>query len=152
MKHLYLVILTGLFVTTSVTAHAEKIYKWQDDDGSWNYSEVPPVEKEAETLKIKVSPKSSEGINTTSSVIDTKNSAESRKEKVNPESEPETAYTPEEIKANCSLATKRLGGLETHPRVLITDEKTGDKRYLSPDEHKEWSTKSKKEIEEFCKK
>ncbi|MFT7300118.1 MAG: hypothetical protein ACI89Z_000572 [Porticoccus sp.] len=34
--------------------------------------------------------------------------------------------------------------------MLITDEKTGDKRYLSPDEHKEWGTKSKK-IEEFCK-
>ena len=55
MRHLSLVVLTGLLLAIGMTAQAEKVYKWQDDDGSWHYSEIPPVENEAETLKIKVS-------------------------------------------------------------------------------------------------
>ncbi len=150
MKHLSLVVLTGLLLAIGMTVQAEKVYKWQGDDGSWHYSEKPPVEKEAETLKLKDSPKSSTNTETTNSVADAKDSEDSEKEYLNPKSEPETAYTPEERKANCNLATTRLSGLKTHPRVLTTDEKTGEKRYLSPDEHAEWTSTSKKEILEFC--
>ena len=150
MKHLYLVILTGLFVTTSVTAHAEKIYKWQDDDGSWNYSEVPPVEKEAQTLRIKgpkqlgqPSAKEPEQENTDKSV--------GQSEDQPLKQSPEVAAAERERKAhNCEVARKNLTSLTNRPRIRYMDEEKGEERYLTPDEHDEWSEKSKNQVKEFC--
>lgn len=150
MKHLYLAMLTVFALMASMATYAGKVYKWQDDDGSWHYSENPPYEKEAETLKIKTSPKNLEQTDSKNNDSSEKNIGDKESVEIKPKTNTETAYTPEEIKANCNLATKRLSGLESHPRVLITDEKTGDKRYLSPDEHTEWMSKSRKEINEFC--
>jgi hypothetical protein len=149
MRHLTLVVLTGLLLAIGMTAQAGKVYKWQGDDGSWHYSEIPPVEKEAETLKIKVS-----------------NSAEQPSEK-EPEPEnpgstkppeeqplkqsPEVAAAERERKAqNCERARKNLESLTYRDRIRYMDEEKGEERYLTPEEHDEWSNKSKEEVRKYC--
>ncbi|MBQ0713283.1 MAG: DUF4124 domain-containing protein [Porticoccus sp.] len=149
MRHLTLVVLTGLLLAIGMTAQAGKVYKWQGDDGSWHYSEIPPVEKEAETLKIKVS-----------------NSAEQPSEKEpepeNPDStkpseeqplkqSPEVAAAERERKAqNCEMAKKNLTSLTDRPRILYNDKEKGEERYLTSEEHDEWRQKSKDQVKEFC--
>ncbi len=45
----------SLFATMLLVApvHAEKFYKWQDEQGTWHYSKTPPKETEAQALNVR---------------------------------------------------------------------------------------------------
>ncbi len=155
MKHSSKVLGAFLAMALCLPLHAAKVYKWQDESGSWHYSEKPPLEVEPEVIKIKGETKVA-----TDSISDDLQAKKTADGKEREESEltapadkndSTPLYTPEERRANCNLATERLKGLETHPRALIKDEKTGEPRYLTPDEHETWQKTSREEIKKFCK-
>lgn len=148
MKHLSLVVLSGLLLTIGMTAHAGKAYKWQDDDGSWHYSEKPPLEKEAETLKIKTGSLVEEP--TTEEPDDANKNTKPTEEQPIKQS-PEVAAAERERKTkNCEIAKKNLKSLTDRPRIIYTDKEKGEERYLTSEEHDEWRQKSKDQVKEFC--
>ena len=157
MKHFSLVIGAILAMTLCLPLHAEKVYKWQDENGSWHYSEKPPMEGDTQVIKMKSHYAGAQGEESSPDIKKTENSDQNdgaslsgKQGAVTTKSAPKPAYTDEQKKTNCDLARSRLEGLDTHPRVLINDDKTGEQRYLSPEEHAEWMERSKKEIQEFC--
>ena len=138
---------TILALALCLPLHAGKIYKWQDENGSWHYSEKPPLEGTPETIKLKASKKivGTEG--------EGQEQSEDEKEPKSiklPEEDTTPVYTAEEKRANCALASERLKGLESHPRALINDTETGEPRYLTPKEHEDLQKTSKEEIKKFC--
>lgn len=151
MKRINNIALALLAITLCLPLHAAKVYKWQDADGAWHFSEKPPVEQQAEIIKLKQTPKvGADNETDETNKEDTGEQPPPKEDRVSTNTEPKPAYTAEEKRANCDLAKKRLGGLETHPRVLINDDKSGEERYLTPEEHQEWQAKSRQEISEFC--
>lgn len=151
MKHINNLALAVLATTLCLPLHAAQVYKWQDASGAWHFSEKPPIDEQAEVIKLKQQKTAEESADTDESE-DENNGEETspREDRVSTNTEPKPAYTAEEKRANCDLAKKRLGGLETHPRVLINDDKSGEERYLTAEEHQEWQAKSRQEISEFC--
>lgn len=154
MKHSSKVLGAFLIMALCLPLHAGKIYKWQDESGSWHYSEKPPLEMEPEVIKTKEKAKAGTMSNDDNlqkgSSINSKNHNEEELKLPVDKDASTPLYTPEERRANCKLATERLKGLETHPRTLIKDEKTGEPRYLTPDEHENWQKTSREEIKKFC--
>ncbi|PHS73900.1 MAG: hypothetical protein COB19_08935 [Porticoccus sp.] len=151
MKGINNLALALLTMVLCLPLHAAKVYKWQDADGAWHFSETPPAEQQAEVIKLKQASKSTDDTDQANANADSPGEeATVKKDRVSTNTEPKPAYTAEEKRTNCDLAKKRLGGLETHPRVLINDDKTGEERYLTPEEHQEWQAKSRQEISEFC--
>ena len=144
-------------LTIGVSANAEKIFRWQDDAGSWHYSATPPAEQAAETVNIKAPATS--GPVATSSEEKPENEAEGKskdKEKTATETElkksAEVAAEDEALaQKNCENARKNLANLENHRRLRINDEETGEIRYLADDEHAEWMKNSKEEVRKNCK-
>lgn len=149
MKRINHLTLALLAMTLCLPLHAAKVYKWQDANGAWHFSEKPPAEQQAEVIKLKQASKGTTDTDETTEESSGEKTAP-KKDRVSTNTTPKPAYTPEEKRTNCELAKKRLSGLETHPRVLINDDKTGEERYLTPEEHQEWQTTSRKEISEFC--
>lgn len=151
MKHLYLAILTVFALMASMATYAEKVYKWQDDDGSWHYSEKPPLEIKAETLKIKVSqpsPQSNEnGSDKGQTESDTAGAPMEQPLKKSPEI---IAAEEARKKQECERARKNLEALTNRPRIRYMDKEKGEERYLTPDEHTEWSKKSKEDVQKYC--
>jgi len=141
-------------LTVGVSANAEKIFRWQDDTGSWHYSATPPAEQTAEAVNIKAPPTS--GPVTTTSEEKSKDKTEGdSKEQTAPDSElKKSAEVAAEDKAlaqkNCDNAKKNLANLTNHRRMRINDEETGEVRYLADDEHAEWMKNSKEEVRKYC--
>jgi Domain of unknown function (DUF4124) len=150
MKHLSLIVLTGLLLVIGMTAQAEKVYKWQGDDGSWHYSEKPPVEKEAEILKIKVSKPTEQSTAEGPESKDVDKSTEASTEQPLKQSPEVTAAERERRAKNCETAKKNLTTLTNRPRILYDDIEKGERRYLTPEEHTEWSEKSKEGVQKYC--
>lgn len=144
-------------LTVGVSANAEKIFRWQDDDGSWHYSATPPAEKTAETVNIKAPPTS--GPVTTTSEEKPQNKAEGKSKGKEETTEKDELKKSAEVAAedealaqkNCENARKNLANLENHRRLRINDEETGEIRYLADDEHAEWMKNSKEEVRKNCK-
>jgi hypothetical protein len=44
--------LAGLHNNESSSSNSQSFYKWQDDDGTWHYSDKPPAEKNIETVTV----------------------------------------------------------------------------------------------------
>ena len=154
MKHSSKVLGAFLAMALCFPLHAGKIYKWQDESGSWHYSEKPPLEVKPEIINIKEKAKLGSDADTDDISRDNASNGQTGEKKeleIPVDQDASTLlYTPEERRANCNLATERLKGLETHPRTLTKDEKTGEPRYLTPDEHENWQKTSRDEIKKFC--
>jgi hypothetical protein len=43
---------TGSHNNESSSSTSQSFYKWQDDDGTWHYSDKPPAEKNIETVTV----------------------------------------------------------------------------------------------------
>jgi len=152
MKHSRKVLGAFLAMALCLPLHAAKIYKWQDERGSWHYSEKPPLEENAEVIKIK----SAHAADTEPNTEETANTAKSTE--VIDEKAKEPLKKSQEVLAaeqarkteNCDKAKKNLDTLTYRSKVLIDDEERGEQRYLDEKEHEEWMDKSRKQVEEFC--
>jgi len=156
MKQALLLAISMLtLLTIGISANAEKIFRWQDDAGTWHYSATPPAEQPAETVNIKAPP--------TSGPVAKKSENQTTKEKTEGKAKEQSTAESEfkksaEVAAednalarkNCENAKKNLANLTSHPRMRINDDETGEVRYLGQDEHADWMKRSKEEVRKYC--
>jgi hypothetical protein len=146
-------------LTVGVSANAEKIFRWQDDDGSWHYSATPPAEQAAETVNIKAPPTSGPTATASDKKLEDKKDGKGKSDtKEQTTADPvlkksaEVAAEDEALaQKNCETARKNLANLENHRRLRKNDEETGEIRYLADEEHDEWMKNSKHEVRKNCK-
>ena len=155
---LFLMLSMLTFLAASVSTNAGKIFRWQDEAGTWHYSATPPAEQQAETINIKAPPTSGPvPEKSEENTSDEKNKGDNETQEAKPEIPKEFKKSDEvaaEDKAlarkNCENARKNLANLTSHPRMRINDDETGEVRYLGQDEHSEWTKRSKEEISKYC--
>ncbi len=135
-------------ILASASAAEAGIYKWQDEEGTWHFSETPPMSQPAEKISVKTVPPSSEPEQDTE---------DSEPENEEPGTADELPLSPEIVAAekarkdeNCKKARENLKNLLTGERIRFRDETQGEVRYLSAEEREEWKKKSQKLIAESC--
>ena len=129
-------------------AGAETVYKWVDEHGVTQFSALPPTGRGAEKLKI-------EAPEAAPSAAEAKPAPDGRPEDItkgvaNP-SAADLAREEKKRTENCATAKRNLESLNTRAHVRIKDEKTGEDRYLTPEEHDKWTKDSALRIDEYCK-
>jgi len=142
-----------LAMTLCLPLHAAKIYKWQDDNGSWHYSEKPPLEGAPETIKLKSKKSDSEETEPSEETNEeiSKGTEDNQSEKAPLPKSPEVLATEKARRAeDCDRARKNLDKLTHRTRILIDDEEKGEQRYLTEEERQDWLKKSGDQVKEFC--
>lgn len=155
MKHaLHIVALTLLLGATASHAQPDKYYKWVDDKGGVHYSARPPRDRPAQLIKMEresspaatpPSPPAKAGAGPAPAA---------------PATEPEATAAADSAKArvlaaeaatNCEIARKNLNALSARARVRIKDEKTGEFRFLTAEEHAQWLQDSEAGVRDNCR-
>ncbi len=143
----------ALFAMTLAAAMATsaEIYKWQDEEGTWHFSETPPNNQAVEKIDVRITPPSADQQGRDDS---NKPAAEAKDSKADDQPlplSPEIAAAEKERKAhNCRVARENLANLQTRERIRYRDQEKGVERYLTADERNQWEEKSRKEIAENC--
>ena len=156
MKKLFISLSVLLLLVLSFSANAGKIYRWQDDAGTWHYTATPPADSAAESINIKVTPPSTSQQQgpADKSVEDKANKSEgNEKSPADTELKKSAEVAAEDnalAKKNCANAKANLANLQNHRRLRIRDDELGEERYLSDDEHNDWMSRSKEEVRKYC--
>lgn len=156
MKKLFIILSALLLLVINLSANAGKIYRWQDDTGTWHYTATPPADSAAESVNIKVTPPSTSQQQgpADKSVEDKANkSEENEKSPADTELKKSAEVAAEDsalAKKNCANAKANLANLQNHRRLRIRDDELGEERYLSDDEHNDWMNRSKEEVRKYC--
>ncbi|TXI47012.1 DUF4124 domain-containing protein [Methylophilus sp.] len=154
MKMMWKLILAGCLLC-SLQAEAE-IYKWRDEKGVMNYSDVPPQSGPAGTQKIKAATVPNDVPLTRSDAYHQEESASANKKP--PESrESAPSAEAEALKAmqerlkgqNCAAARSNYRNYAVGGRMQSVNE-NGQKEYLSDDQIKEGLARAQQEIDENC--
>lgn len=154
MKMMWKLILAGCLLC-SLQAEAE-IYKWRDEKGVMNYSDVPPQSGPAGTQKIKAATVPNDVPLTRSDAYQYEESASANKKSPeNRESAPSAEA--EALKAmqerlkgqNCAAARSNYRNYAVGGRMQSVNE-NGQKEYLSDDQIKEGLARAQQEIDENC--
>ncbi len=136
---------------TLVCFAGEKYYKWVDADGVTHYTLQEPADQAAETVQVSKSPSTPA---TTAAAKDTAKPAaadDSPPASATSEQTPEQAAQVAAKRAeNCAAARRNLETLDVHARVMVMDDKTGENRYISEEEHAQWRADSERQIAAFC--
>ncbi len=136
---------------TLVCFAGEKYYKWVDADGVTHYTLQEPADQAAETVQVRKSPSTPA---TTAAAKDTAKPAaadDSPPASATSEQTPEQAAQVAAKRAeNCAAARRNLETLDVHARVMVMDDKTGENRYISEEEHAQWRADSERQIAAFC--
>ena len=140
-----------LLASVTPLVGAETVYKWVDEQGVTQFSALPPADRSAEKLKVEA-PEA-----TTGTTPDAKSAAgddgrpKDLTEGVANPSAADLAREEAKRTENCATAKRNLESLNTRAHVRIKDEKTGEDRYLTPDEHTQWKKDSALRVDEYCK-
>lgn len=136
-----------LFALAAATAVAESVYKWTDAEGVTHFSAQPPANRQAEQLKVAAPPPTAPPVaKPPADAAQAKDAAEKA-----------AAPTPEEIAeierkraADCETAKRNLDTLKTRVHVRIRDDKTGEDRYLTAEEHAQQQKDASTHIDKYC--
>ena len=110
----------------ALSATAEKVYKWVDQQGITHYSEQPPADKKAATIKIK--PHQVESKTPQSQAIEPDSQAPQLQTEV------ETRLSREQLavqRKNCTTAGNKLRALQNAGRVRQLNAESGEYIYLA---------------------
>lgn len=145
----------GIALALSVAASgasAEAVYKWTDAEGVTHFSAQPPAGGQAERLTVEPPPPTTAAPSTAAGpdTADDGRPKDPAEGLAGPSAE-ELAKQEEQRQRNCETAKRNRETLETRVHVRIRDEKTGEDRYLTPDEHTQWKKDSALRIDEYCK-
>jgi hypothetical protein len=150
------VVLALLLALAPALAHAQT-YKWVDENGHTQYSDLPPPAgvKSEQLIKGKQSPaaaaapKAGQPAPTAASrELDFKKRQLTAEEKAK---EDEKKAKDQQIKAeNCDIARSRLKQLEDGGRILKYD-KVGERQYMSDEEIEKEKAPAKAKADETCK-
>ena len=150
MKGINNLALALLAMALCLPLHAAKVYKWQDEQGVWHFSEKPPVEQSAVTVKL---PKKGKGKEVTATAPNQTLESKTAGKKPGLESKKSDEVTAEDAalaKENCLKARENLENLHRGSRLRVKDTETDQVRYLSTEEQNEWIEKSRTIIKDNC--
>lgn len=154
MKIILKVILAGCLLW-SMQASAE-IYKWRDEKGVMNYSDVPPQAGANSTQKIKAATVPNDVPLTRSDAYQREEAASANKKPVEnrelaPSAEAEALKAMQErLKAqNCAAARSNYRNYAVGGRMQNVNE-NGQKEYLTDDQIREGMARAQQEIDENC--
>lgn len=154
MKIILKVILVGCLLW-SMQASAE-IYKWRDEKGVMNYSDVPPQAGANSTQKIKAATVPNDVPLTRSDAYQREEAASANKKPVEsresaPSAEAEALKVMQErLKAqNCAAARSNYRNYAVGGRMQNVNE-NGQKEYLTDDQIREGMARAQQEIDENC--
>ena len=128
------------------------IYKWTDASGKVHYSDIPPPQMQAQSLKGASAGQAETTAQATKS-LDEKNQAyqkrrdESEQARAKAEKEAEQARIKRE---NCDKAHRNLSTLQNTPRVY-TASPSGQRSYMDESARTQAMTNSQKAVSEYCK-
>jgi hypothetical protein len=144
--------IAAALLLAALPASAETVYKWVDEHGVTQFSALPPAGRTAEKLTVEA-PEAAPA----AAAADTKPAGgndgrpqDITKGVANP-SAADLAAEEKKRAENCATAKRNLEALNTRAHVRIKDEKTGEDRYLTPEEHDKWTKDSALRIDEYCK-
>jgi hypothetical protein len=128
-----------LFATMALVApvHAEKFYKWQDEQGTWHYSKTPPKDADAQALNVRA-----QGATPTEAELAAK--AEADKQAAN------KAMTDGSDSANCKQARANLAILLNNTQVQKDIDGDGKEEVLTQDEQLAEVSATRRQVEKYC--
>ncbi len=129
-----LLILAALLLSPLV--HAQKFYKWQDENGTWHYDSQPPKDQQAQALNVRAK-----------SATPTEGEAAAEAEAAKAEVAKELGGS---NSANCKLAQDNLRILLNNAQVKKDVDGDGVEEVLSSDEHLAEVSATRKQVEKFC--
>lgn len=141
-----------LMAVTGLSAHGgERIYRWVDDKGMVHYSGTVPAEEEYEQVEM---PKLTPAVPTDSlkeaqeqlEQLQKQQREGSRDEELDAFREQRAALMEQE----CAQAQEALRTLESHARVLLYDEETGQAVHLTEEERQEELARTQRAVDYYC--
>ena len=130
----------SLFATMMLVVapvQAEKYYKWQDENGTWHYSNKPPKDVEAKALDVRA-----RGATPTEAELAAKAEAEKQAAA--------KALTDGSDSANCKQARANLAILLNNTQVQKDKDGDGEEEVLSPDEQLAEVSATRRQVEKYC--
>ena len=145
MKSLRLVLLVGGLACMAGTALAGITYKWTDDNGQIQYTQLPPNDRPYTVIKSATASINEEGAESplTSKPADKANPKTGAGEY--------TSAEKEKLSKNCDIAKQNREMLRTAAKIRVNDEK-GEPRHLTEEERKARLADTEKQIEFYCDK
>jgi len=148
MKAVRLVLLVGGLACLAGAALAGNTYKWTDDKGQIQYTQLPPNDRPYTVIKSAASPVNENATEESSTSLTSKPA-----DKANPKASAGeyTSAEKEKLSKNCDIAKQNREMLRTAAKIRVTDEK-GEPRHLTEEERKARLADTEKQIAFYCDK
>jgi len=143
-KPLILGIALGLCV---LSAQAEQVYKWVDENGTIHYSDMKPNNVNAENVRVKTGKSSGSRSSPQSQAQEM--SAQQEQALQKKADELQTQAKARENDAQCQLVRDNLKKLQENSRVKVSGE-DGEFRYLTPEEINAKKAEYREMLQNFC--
>jgi hypothetical protein len=143
MRYFINLVLLGLLSIQPVLA--AKLYKWVDEEGNMQFSQVPPIQQNTQTVfvnngptvKVEAVPKTQKAAKSTKTVTDKK-------------SKPEAQTAAGIHQANCEAVRNNLAILQDNADVALVDEKTQKLKKLDNTQRYAAIKKAKENVRQRC--
>ena len=142
-----------LILLAPLSGHTGPLYKWQDDQGNWHFSDKAPEDQQAKDISQELPP-----LNTSESSTSPTPPTGSTSAVVESDKDPEQQYLERKRKeaerqkqlmaARCAEARKRLETIQG-PVVFIDD--AGNEVKVTEEERQRRATTLANEIERYCR-
>ena len=145
-KHAFIIataILTSSIIISS--AHAAKVYKWTDENGTIHYGDKRPEGAQTETLKVES--RSSAPRPSLEEQLSNLEEKE-KKENLTKQEQEKAKEDAEQNQLRCNQARNNLQTIENNARIKI--EENGELRYMTPEEITKKKEDMNKIVEEAC--
>ncbi len=133
------IVFTFILGTVSLSTFAAQMYKWVDEEGNVQFSQIPPKEQtDVETIKNRfpVKPPTVDDVKQTEETTN-ENSA--------------TEENEDPIVASCNRAKKHLKLLQSGEYLVFKDE-SGKYQEMSSEKHQQELTNAQKYVDDYCQK
>lgn len=136
----------GLFLGAGI-AGAAGVYKWTDADGKVHFTDKPPPDVKAETVRTNTShdEHTADRLNALKERADENYEARQKRK----EEAVEAAQVKRDLRARCEAAQNHLRELESSTRRQVVNEK-GEREFLEETKRQQWMSDARKEIAETC--
>ncbi len=146
------IILLSLMTLAPLSASAQKVYKWVDENGQIHYSSKKPQNVDSETMRLKVpKPKPEEQAATDQTAAEATTDA-ADEQAAEAEATKMLAQVDRENYAKlCTQAKANLNALNSSPRVQQVDESTGQTRRMNDDERVQALKNALDGVRRYCR-
>jgi hypothetical protein len=146
--------LSALVLLAAVTAlplatSAAGIYKWQDADGKTHFSDKPPPDVEAETIKAPTAPAAQNAGTELEALTERVEENYQRRMEQRAEQAREREEA-EKMAAHCADTRAKLERLQTSTRRQIINAQ-GEREFLPEEQRQAWMRQAREELEKHCK-